>query len=128
MQLLNHYTTLQRYCVCVMDYEYRKNKLLSGCWMFRLKIVGQHFFYFLVLLARPLSVLLAFYNVQTHCMPMSHICCFQLNYFDSSVDLCCIWLVLAGCRCIVYQDRSVCPLQLNSHWHSICGGCLSIQN
>jgi len=113
-------------CLCVMDYEHRKNKPLSWCWTFRLKIARKHFFCFHVLLARPLSVLLAFYSVQTYCMSVSHHHRFQLNYFDSSIDLCCTWLVLAGCRCIVYQDRSVCPHQLNSHWHSMCGGCLKM--
>jgi hypothetical protein len=41
----------------------------------------------------------------------------QLNYLGSSMDLSCIWFVLAGCWCIVHQDRSVC-LCHGSHIHS----------
>lgn len=122
------YTALRCYYICVLwiiNIEIINFWVDAGCLFWRL--LDTRFFCFRDLLACHLSVSLAFCSLRTHCMSMSPDHCFQLNYFDSSVDLCCICLVLAGCRCIVYQDRSVCPHQLNSHWHSMCGGCLSIQ-
>lgn len=113
----------------VANYVLPKDEFLSGRWIYMLKIVdcrlytsaASMFHLFTIFLCHKLSI--AFEHAACPRV-LTIVFFFQLNYSGSAVDLCCIWLVLAGCWCIVHQDRWVCLCQLNSHCYSICGRCL----